>query len=208
MLRDPELPFHLPRPFSVFKWREGAVSFLIKVVGRFTSHLLKKSIGQRLLLMGPLGNSFPRAENPILVAGGIGIAPLFYLKSFLVGEGVDAPLVWGVKGGDELFPWIERSFVDIATEDGSDGFKGTALDLLFSFDLERFSHLFSCGPVSMLRELKKRIPDRVLSKCYVSLESEMACGMGFCYGCSVRTRRGFKRVCREGPVFPLKEVVF
>ncbi len=207
MLRDPDISFHLSRPFSVFSWSEGRVSFLIRVVGRFTEALSKKKVGDALMAMGPLGNGFPDVDRALLVAGGVGVAPLSYLWEELGGRKSGSSFLWGVASSCDLVPWVRSDGILIATEDGSFGFKGTVVDLLSSLDLSGFSCVLSCGPMPMVRALSRVLPDRLLESSYVSLEERMACGLGLCYGCSVMTASGPKRVCIDGPVFPLKDVI-
>ncbi len=184
--------FHIPRPFSVFDFQEGLLHFLILKKGKITGLLHALEPGDTLYLLGPLGNSFPLEEDPVLVAGGVGISPLHFYKRLYGGT-----LLWGVKSFLEAPPWIKAD--RIASEDGSLGVKGTVLQLLEGD--ERL--IYACGPRAMLSALKDRVKK---ARILVSMEEVMGCGLGLCYGCSIKTKEGFKRICREGPIFNLEEL--
>ncbi len=202
MIRDEDFPFHLPRPFSVFSWDEGTVSFLIKRKGRFTNHLAQKRPGDRLNLLGPLGNGFPESQKVLLVAGGIGIAPLDYYRKLFTGS--NTRMLWGVPSKNDIVPWINLDGVSLATEDGSAGLKGSVLDLIPNHNLKSYDIILMCGPRAMIKRSKEILQGIDV---YVSLEERMGCGLGLCYGCAVRTKNGYKRVCKEGPVFRLEEII-
>ena len=234
----------LRRPFSIHRLNNATVEILFEVLGAGTKLLAEKKAGQYLDIIGPLGNGFnyrspsqpasPAGRHvttsPLLVAGGMGVAPLLFLAEKLVtlprrqagrssGHQVTRkPLVLiGAKTRNDIL--CENEFrklgcsVKIATDDGSVGFNGRVTDLLKKILLanqrtsEPANQIYACGPGPMLKEVaavakKYNIPAQV------SLEEHMACGIGACLGCVVNTQDGFKRVCKEGPVFDAKEIVW
>lgn len=223
----------LRRPFAVHRvCREtdnapagnasSCIEILYRTVGKGTLLLSQKKRGQDIDLLGPLGNGFsiPRhLETAVLVAGGIGVAPLLSL-AHLLGRGNRAVsstvIIGGASRGDILCGSDFRKTgarVAVSTEDGSRGIKGLATDLLRHVldslapktDPTRLA-VYACGPPAMLQRVSVIARERAIS-CQVSLESNMACGVGACLGCSVpvRSRTGstalYQRVCTEGPVF-------
>ncbi len=207
----------LRRPLSIAGAEKGCVRLLVKVKGEFTRGLASLGPGDRLDILGPLGNGFDLSFEPvrtaILVAGGYGIAPLIFLaegikKARKVGHIV---LIEGARDGGALV-WAERAktiagldFIP-ATEDGSVGTRGTALDALAGVLSGGNGHfrLFACGPMGMLAQIHKRWPDIPMQ---AAGENRMGCGFGICQGCVLpaRGRTGaerYVRICRDGPVFP------
>jgi dihydroorotate dehydrogenase electron transfer subunit len=210
----------LRRPFSIHHTdpSQGTFDLLFKVRGKGTRLLSQKSPAEELDLIGPLGNGFPLptpGQSPILVAGGIGIASLFMLAERLTSAG--SPFFWGVKGKEEIFLRDELSSLgwrlSISTEDGSLGYQGLVTDLLQDFLARaKGDHLiYACGPWGMLREVARLSQENHLP-CWVSLEGNMACGVGACWGCAVRCRvEGeivYRRICKEGPIFAGREVIW
>ena len=161
-------------------------------------------------VMGPLGRGFPLDHRDnLLVAGGMGIAPLVYLAHRLLMEGATVRVILGSSkasdlAGVDLLP--PGSTLSLATEDGSRGFRGTAVDLMLEeIDAAPYETISACGPVPMLEAVRRKTLERGLS-CYISLEARMGCGVGACMGCVIPGREGYLRVCRDGPVFDVKEV--
>ncbi len=201
----------LRRPFSVFDFDAGRERLKIyySASGSGTRILSSLRRGQEIGILGPLGRPFPESTRPfhVMVGGGRGGAPLFFLSRRRY-RNRRVFLLVGARCEDELIPLggAKASKVFVSTEDGSSGKKGTALDLLSSvvvspgFEWKR-AVLFGCGPVGMLRGLhefaaKEDVP------CFLSLEAQMACGLGVCQGCAVGIRGGgYSLVCTEGPVF-------
>ena len=199
----------LRRPISIFDAdkEEGEIYLLIKIVGKGTNLLSMLEKGDKLDVLGPLGNSFPKDDfrNPLLVAGGIGIAPLHFLAKNLN----NPKLIWGAKSEKEFFFLEELSEIArlfLFTEDGSLGEKGLATDKLPSLS-QGHDVIFACGPVLMLKEVVK-IAREIGIPSFISLEERMACGFGACLGCAVRTIKGYKILCKDGPILPGEEVVF
>ncbi len=221
----------LRRPFSVYKsypvshpdkGRRGCLLLLYKKVGKGTEKMTKLRKGQTLDLIGPLGNGFsmpplPSSKNIVLLGGGVGIVSLYSLAEmsrperlfiFIGGKTEDDILC------EEDFRKLGASKIFIATEDGSLGYKGTVIDLFLSQGSRSKGsnsyHLYACGPIEMLRELARTVKSKEVV-CQVSLETRMACGFGACWGCVIKTtdpQAPYQRVCKEGPVFNLKEIVW
>ncbi len=208
----------LKRPFSLYRWLGGDFQLMYRVVGRATSILKDKSPGEILDVIGPLGNGFPfpviREKVPVLVAGGIGIAPIFALAESL--SDYEPVLFYGARTREEIFCANDFKSLGInpviSTDDGTSGKKGTVIDLLNNFlsqnSKSSASYLFyACGPKPMLRSLSL-VAEKHKVGGYMALEESMACGIGTCLGCVVNTTNGYKRVCKEGPVFPVEEIVW
>jgi len=202
--------YMLPRPFSIYKADPltGELVLLIEIKGRGTALLAGSSPADKIELLGPLGSGFPTPPaGSLLVAGGAGIAPLVFLAS---STEVPQTLLYCARTAG-LFACPRRdldmpglSIVE-ATDDGSRGEKGTAAAVL-SRRIEGAGAVFACGPRPMLAAVKE-ICRQAGVKAWLSLEERMACGIGACVGCVVATTGGYKRVCRDGPVFPAEEVI-
>ncbi len=201
----------LKRPFSHFRRSiNGDIQILYKIVGKGTSILGSLGRGALVELLGPLGNSYPSPENSaIIVAGGIGIASLYSLI-----ETLNKPVVfYGARSSGELLFLDEiknlSEKVFISTEDGSAGEKG-----LITESLKRYLStiggditIYACGPSGMLRTVSTVARERGYVA-YLSVEERMACGIGACFGCVIKTTEGYKRVCKEGPVFRSDEIIW
>jgi dihydroorotate dehydrogenase electron transfer subunit len=208
----------LARPFGIAAVPEQrAIELYYRVVGKGTARLTKARKGTMLAVTGPLGNGFPlpgRGQTPVLIAGGSGFPPLRFLLSELR---KGAHVFLGARDKECLPPAAAiKSFrqhaqkVYIATDDGSSGKQGFVTDLVASFlrdyaDPSRIV-LSACGPRAMMAAVN-RIAVRHGIECRVSLEERMACGLGVCMGCSVPVPGGgYKRVCKDGPVFLSSEI--
>ena len=205
----------LRRPFSICATR-GDDLFLIlyQVVGQGTRMMSMTGKGERLSVLGPLGKGFDLPETgqePVLVAGGIGIAPLIFLARTI--EPRDLMFVAGYGSVDQMLDTEEMGIsgnkITIATDDGSRGHKGPVTDLLEThLDEARQADkaVYACGPFPMLKRVAELTLDRGIP-CQVSLETTMACGLGACQGCAVKAASGKNRVyyqvCQDGPVFPV-----
>jgi dihydroorotate dehydrogenase electron transfer subunit len=215
----------LKRPFSIFRHEDNSLSFLYRIRGKGTLSLSHLKSGDIINAIGPLGNSYPEPHGDfIALAGGIGIASLLHLLTRFKNK---AYLFYGARDKEELVMLNEAKAISkesfITTDDGSEGEKGLITELLKSFlnlksEISNFKlPIYACGPTPMLRELSKVVADKDI-KCYVSLEEHMACGVGACLGCVVRVRGqntedrtqnwSYKRVCKEGPVFDIREIVW
>ena len=206
----------LRRPFSIFSVEGETVSILFNVVGLGTRLLSQKKAGETLDVLGPLGNGvFPysdeKYETALLVAGGLGVAAFPFLNSRLRASKKVVSFL-----GAKTSSWVVRKGLDnihVATDDGSEGFHGTVVDLLKKFmDENSVPHprIYSCGPMPMMRALAKYSREKDIP-CYAALEREMACGIGLCQGCPVETAgdgRKYKLVCKDGPVFEVQDILF
>ncbi len=206
----------LKRPFSIFGCKDNTLSFLYRIRGKGTYCLSKLRAGDIIEVIGPLGNSYPEPDGEfIALAGGVGIASLLPLLEKRKNMGY---LFYGARSKDELVILNEvealAKEVFVATDDGSGGKKGLITELLKSFlnnlesGISNFKlPIYACGPKPMLKELSEIVRESGI-KCYVSLEEHMACGIGACLGCVVKTASGYRRVCKEGPVFDSEEIVW
>jgi dihydroorotate dehydrogenase electron transfer subunit len=215
----------LRRPFSVFGFRpvgeqgESRLSILYQVVGRGTELMTGWNKGQPVHMVGPLGTGFTvpeSARHVLMMAGGIGIAPLFGLAEWVLreAEGVHVRICVGGRSSEDVLMTHELSVlgaqVEVTTEDGSMGMKGLVTDWF----KEKASHLaregntmvYACGPLAMLVAVST-LTHRLALPCQVSIEARMACGVGSCLGCAVKTReKGYQLVCKAGPVFDVMDI--
>jgi dihydroorotate dehydrogenase electron transfer subunit len=241
----------LRRPFSIHRVDAAKIEILYEVVGKSTEILSQRKTGEYLDIIGPLGNVFDYRTSyivhrtSILVAGGMGVAPLFFLAEQLVkrtthGARRMAQVLIGTKTKKQIL--CEKEFqklgcgVKIATDDGSKGFKGKVTELLKQVlvarrtphaarlklnkrdtcDVERGTIIYACGPRPMLKEIAN-ISKKYNIPAQISLEEHMACGIGACLGCVIKTQYAirntqyafqYKRVCKEGPVFAADEIAW
>ena len=202
----------LPRPMAIFRThRSGAaaeVQVLYKVVGRGTSLLADARPGEQVRLVGPLGQGFPEpapGEHAVLVGGGTGIASLFEL-ALRSSKKARVSMLLGARTAVDLMGRSDFEGLDVdlqvATDDGSDGFEGMVTELLERvIASEGAARVYACGPTPMMRRAAA-ITGAAGLPCLVSLENRMACGFGICLGCAVpRADEGYHLVCRDGPVF-------
>jgi len=203
----------LPRPFSIHQVDEERIAlfYAVREGGRGTGWLAEQKASDSVAVFGPLGNGFsidPTTRNLLLVAGGTGIAPLYFLARHATRNNHKVTLLYGTvdKNRYPVSPEIE---VVAVTEDGSVGEKGFVTDLLPHFS-EHADQVFACGPMPMLRDMFNRRSELKLEgkPVQISLEVRMGCGVGVCYGCTVKTKSGLKQVCRDGPVFELNDILW
>jgi dihydroorotate dehydrogenase electron transfer subunit len=203
----------LRRPLGIHRvGSAGRVALLYQVAGRGTAWLSQRKPGDPIDLIGPLGNGFlvkPESRSLLLLAGGIGFTPLAFMADMAIKEGRTATVVMGSRSDKYLYPESqlpEGIKIVIATEDGSCGEKGLVTCLIDKF-IGQADQVFACGPAAMYKSMAEM--ERLKGKSVqVSLEERMACGVGACYGCTVKTRNGLKQVCHDGPVFDLAEMVW
>lgn len=202
--------FLLRRPLSLFTCRGDRVGLLVEVRGAGSERLAAVGVGEALELAGPLGTGFPTAgvADALLVGGGIGCAPLQFLADTLTGGGARVRAAFGFRDARQarLAAAFDLPRLWVASEDGSVGRRGTVVDLVETLETTPATRVFCCGPPAMLAAVGEWAAARGLEG-YASLEAHMACGTGSCHGCVVATRRGYARVCSEGPVFALGEVL-
>ncbi len=202
----------LRRPLSVHKVDGGKLALLFTIVGKGTRWLSQRKTGDIVDIFGPLGNGYtiyPDSKNLLLVAGGIGIAPLCFLTQEAERQKQPVRLLLGAPTRNQLYPkHLLPSGIKLvtATEDGTAGNRGMITDLLPDSILEA-DQVFACGPVSMyqtIANLSQHYPK--LKSAQISLEIMMGCGVGVCYGCTIKTKNGLKQVCKDGPVFDLSDL--
>lgn len=203
----------LRRPLSILKQEDNSLYFLYKVIGEGTRILSTKCKGETVACLGPLGNIFQldNDRNYILIGGGVGIPPLYYAARCL---NTRIKFFYGARTKEELFFTDElkkRTELFISTDDGTEGFKGFITDLLknkLPEDSNKNWIILTCGPELMIQKTAE-IAKSYGIQCFGSLEERMACGYGICNGCPVKTVDGkFLLVCKDGPVFNLKEIVW
>ena len=208
----------LRRPISVHSVDHDKLGFLYAVVGKGTEWLTHLKKGDSADVLGLMGNGFSVVEGPsgtlsfLMVAGGIGIAPLRYLIEKLKSTCRQIILLQGAATATKLYPkelLPPEVSITVATEDGSAGHKGMITDLIPAFATTADA-VFACGPLPMLKHIAEnqktlKLADKPVS---ISMEMRMACGLGVCYGCTIRTKNGLKQVCKDGPVFSLNEVIW
>lgn len=203
----------LPRPFSIHQVKDDNVAIFYAVLedGKGTGWLSKRRADDKIEIFGPSGNGFSihqNAKNLLLVAGGIGIAPLYFLAEDAARRGRSVTLLYGTADRNR-YPRLP-SGIKLAetTDDGSVGKKGKATDLLSEF-IDWADQIFACGPTGMYKAIdsfSKQFPK--LKTVQLSLEVVMGCGRGVCYGCTIKTRNGLKTVCEDGPVFELDDILW
>jgi dihydroorotate dehydrogenase electron transfer subunit len=206
----------LRRPFSICNTREKDVFFILyRIVGRGTSILSEVKKGEHLSVLGPLGRGFDlpkKGKKCILAAGGIGIAPLIFLAQ-AIGKH-DMEFVVGYASVSEMVPIKEvgltRIDISVATDDGTFGHKGPVTELLEDRMLHQdkgLLRIFACGPMPMLKRVAELTASQKIS-CQVSLETNMACGLGACQGCAVKAvpqaNQTYYHACQDGPVFDIR----
>lgn len=203
----------LRRPLSIADAaaESGVLTLIYRVVGKGTALLAALPEGAALDCLGPLGHGFDlNCETPLLVGGGMGVAPLLLLAKRLGGK---ADILMGGRNAQELFwtEWFEGNVAQtfITTDDGSLGAKGFTVDLLPELLAKKaYDRVFVCGPQIMMEGVAKTAAAHGVP-CQVSLEKRMACGIGACLSCTCESKDGGKRkkVCSDGPVFWAQEVL-
>ena len=203
-LRLPEK--YLRRPISVCDYSDTTLTLIYKVVGSGTEIMAGLPVGTRLDVLTGLGNGYDLSvsgENPVLVGGGVGVPPMFNLCKKLIAEGKQPQVVLGFNTASEIF--LAEEFmalgadVYIATADGSGGTKGFVTDVIQALE---YTYFYSCGPMPMFKAMEKVMT----TSGQYSFEERMGCGFGACMGCTIQTANGYKRVCKDGPVFFREEV--
>ncbi|MBI4721878.1 MAG: tetratricopeptide repeat protein [Candidatus Stahlbacteria bacterium] len=198
----------LRRPISVHSTENDTFKILFKIIGEGTKILSSYKEGDEIDVIGPLGNFYAYTEydNILIIAGGIGVAPLYFLATRAKELGSTITTLIGAKTKNEVLCETEFAKVGkvlVTTEDGSYSIKGKVTGLLNPISLPEI--IFACGPEGMLKAVKMYAHSHFIP-CQVSLERHLACGMGVCLGCAVARSKGYKYVCKDGPVFWTDEV--
>ena len=200
---------YLRRPISVSDWDENTITIIYKTFGKGTEIMSKMNVGEKLNILTGLGNGFNTnlsGQRPLLIAGGVGVPPMYRLCKELIQEGKSPIVVLGFNTKGEMFYKNEfknlGAKVYVSTVDGSFGIKGFVTDALK--DLKDYTYYYACGPMPML----KAVYENLTVNGQLSFEERMGCGFGACMGCSIQTKEGTKRVCKEGPVFRKEELIW
>ena len=200
---------YLRRPISVSDYDEKTITIIYKIFGKGTEIMSKMKTGEKIDILTGLGNGFDTklsGQRPLLVAGGVGVPPMYRLCKELIKEGKSPIVVLGFNSKEEIF--YKNEFKDlgvkvyVSTVDGSFGIKGFVTDAIDN--LKDYTYYYACGPMPML----KAVYEKVLVDGQLSLEERMGCGFGACMGCTIKTKSGSKRVCKEGPVFRKEEIIW
>ena len=203
-LRLPEK--YLRRPISVCDYNAATLTLIYKVVGSGTEIMASLPVGTKLDVLTGLGNGYDTSfsgDRPVLVGGGVGVPPLYNLCKKLVAEGKHPQVVLGFNTASEIFLADEFKAlgvdVYIATADGSVGTKGFVTNVIEKL---AYTYFYSCGPMPMFKAME----NVMTTSGQYSFEERMGCGFGACMGCTIQTKSGYKRVCKDGPVFFREEV--
>lgn len=200
----------LRRPISLCDYDEGSITLLYDVVGDGTRWMSARKEGDTVNILTGLGNGFqPASEShkPLLLGGGVGIAPMLKLAKTLIADGKKPMVVMGYNTAAEVAAY--QLFADegipayVATVDGSMGTKGFVTDAIRQHNLDG-DYFYACGPMPMLKALCINLP----LPGQLSLESRMGCGFGACMCCSLETKNGAKRICKDGPIFYKEELIW
>jgi dihydroorotate dehydrogenase electron transfer subunit len=204
----------LPRPLSVHRvtsHKDLELYFAVLEDGKGTDWLSQREAGDNIGLIGPLGNGFSvhsNSQNLLLIAGGMGIACLYFLAEDELKNRHSVTLLYGAATRN---PYIEGLLIPgtkfiTATEDGTSGHHGKVTDLIPQY-IEWADQIFACGPLPMYKAMAQ-MPELKNKPVQVSLEVRMGCGRGVCYGCTIKTRQGLRQVCQDGPVFNLEDIIW
>ena len=202
--------YYLRRPLSVCDLENGRLTIVYKVVGEGTKVLSEMKAGTELEVLTGLGKGFEPKEckkEALLVGGGLGVPPLLLLSRKLKAQGTKVTAVLGFNKADEII--LEEEFrgvcdeVVISTVDGSVGVKGFVTDAIKATE-PAYDYFYTCGPMVMMKVVCAALE----GPGEASLEERMGCGAGFCYGCSIQTKNGPRRVCKDGPVFKKEDLIW
>lgn len=206
--------FYLRRPVSIsdIDKENKTMTLLYKVMGKGTDAMTEKKVAEKVDVLGPGGQGFPIAKintkQALLVGGGIGVPPLYYLGKLLEKKGVQVTSILGFRSAEDAFLVDEFEAlgdVYVTTNDGTLGHQGLVTDL-FPQVKGSFDTYFTCGPTVMLKAVANELSG---VPGYISMEERMGCGIGACFACVVPSNdeKGYRRICCDGPVFDAKEVV-
>lgn len=200
--------FYLRRPISVCDYDDKSITIIYKAVGEGTKVMSALVCGVYLDCLLGLGNGFDDnigCKKPLIIGGGVGVPPLYKLAKKLISNGAIPLVVLGFNSKDDVF--FAKEFkalgcaVEVTTIDGSMGTKGFVTDIVRVLSYDYF---YACGPLPML----KAIANIAKTSGQISMEERMGCGFGACMGCSIMTLSGSKRVCKDGPVFVVEELLW
>ncbi len=199
---------YLRRPISVCDVEGDILTIIYKAVGEGTEKMARTALNERWLILSPLGNGYSTersGDGPLLIGGGVGVPPLYYLAKKLIDEGKSVSVILGFGSKNEVF--YKEKFtklganVFVTTADGSEGIKGFVTSAM---DLIDYTYIYTCGPEAML----KAVYDKSRTGGQYSFEERMGCGFGACMGCTCKTKYGNKRICKDGPVLEKEEIIW
>jgi len=204
------------RPFSVYRAQKH-VEIFYEPVGPGTTLMSQMKKGDAIDVLGPVGEPFTlpgkNIEHVVMIAGGIGIAPFLALTDVLKKrKDLQLTLLYGGRTAGHVYPMKEFKQngvkVLVATDDGSRGVKGRVSELFKKIEADPATTLvYTCGPNPMMKAVQRWAKENNL-KGEAACEEVMACALGACLGCSIKTTKGYRTVCYDGPVFDLQEVIF
>lgn len=199
---------YLRRPISVCDKDGEILTIIYKTVGKGTEKLSEMKEGESLDVLSGLGNGFDLSKSggkPLVVGGGVGVSPLYFLTKKLVEKGVEPTVVIGFNTKNEIFYYDEflrlGASVFVVTADGSAGEKGFVTDVSQRLD---YTYFYSCGPMPMYKAFEKQAK----TSGEYSFEERMGCGFGACMGCAILTKSGMKRICKDGPILKREEIIW
>ncbi len=200
--------FFLRRPISICDYDDSTITVIYKVVGQGTDQLTRCLPGMSLDVISGLGNGYDTSKSgdkPLLIGGGVGVPPLYNLCKTLISQGKNPSVILGFNTADEVF--YEEEFkalgadVFVTTVDGSHGIKGFVTDAFGKVD---YTYFYTCGPMPMFRAVNAAAK----TSGQFSFEERMGCGFGACMGCTHKTKNGYKRICKDGPVLEKEEIIW
>jgi len=201
--------YYLRRPISVCDYEKDKLTLIYKAVGEGTEYMATLPVGKELDILVGLGNGYDTAKSgdaPLLIGGGVGVPPLYALCKKLIAEGKKPTVILGFNSAEEVFCREDFEALGaktlVATADGSMGVKGFVTDAMK--DISDYTYFYTCGPLPML----KAVFAATSTSGQFSFEERMGCGFGACMGCSCKTNFGYKRVCKDGPVFEKEEILW
>ena len=201
--------FYLRRPLAVCDVVDGHLVLIYKIIGRGTDALMRMRNGEKLNLLVGLGNGYDKekgGDHPLLIGGGVGGPSLYWLANELLKDGKDVKVILGFASKDKIF--YEDEFrrlgakVLVTTDDGTAGIHGFVADAIPQAG--EYYYIYACGPEMMLHD----IYNATTCGGQYSFAGRMGCGFGACRGCSVQTKNGIKRICKEGPVLTREEIIW
>lgn len=217
-LRIPRILARRPISIAGADAKEGTLTLIYAVKGEGTQAMSELTVGQEVAVLGPLGNGFPvedfAGKSVWLLCGGLGVAPMLFCAQKLCEAGARVRVYAGFRDKRFVYGTTELgkcADLRVYTDDGSFGISGFAVDgLMGNLASSRPDAIFACGPKPMYRAMQQKVPQSI--PCWISLEERMGCGVGACLGCVCQIRGADgeihnKRVCADGPVFRLEEVV-
>ena len=196
----------LRRPISVCDYDAETITIIYKVVGEGTKQMSEMKSGEKTDCITGLGNGYDisKSNKPLVIGGGVGVPPMYNLTKCLLAAGQKPTVILGFNTRSEIF--YEEEFralgaeVIVATADGSYGVKGFVTDAM----PEDYDYFYTCGPMPMFRAIE----NKVKTSGQYSFEERMGCGFGACMGCSCKTKYGYKRICKDGPVLEREEIIW